>query len=211
MIRVEFDGACEPRNPGGIPTYGFVIYRDRRKAHEEAGLAATPHSREATNNVAEYTGAIRALEWLVAQGTTGESVVVQGDSELVIRQLNGEYKVKSPLLAPLHKKVLELAERFPSIEYRWVPREENREADRLTARARADYLGASRRAPTTDTMSIDLVIAAPRDAVAAALRKAGLEATTEAVPGGTRVQADLPAEPDSLRPLLKLKSELEGG
>lgn len=210
-ILIHFDGLCEPKNPGGVATFGFTVDRDGRRAHEGSGLAAKPYSPGATNNVAEYTGILRALEWIVERGLEKEPVVVRGDSELIIKQLNGEYKVRSPLLAPLHQRVRELSFKFPSIKFEWVPREENRDADALTNRAYAEYVGQSMKAPTTDVMTIDLVVAAQRDAVAAALRKAGVKAVATAVPGGTRVQCDLPAEPDAVRPLLEVKARLEGG
>jgi ribonuclease HI len=211
MIEAYFDGLCEPKNPGGVATFGFVVYRDGKRVHEGSGLAAAPFSSEATNNVAEYTGLLRALEWLVAQGLQKEKTLVRGDSELVIRQLKGEYKVKSPLLAPLYRKVRELEPEFKALAFEWIPREKNREADQLTNLAYADYSGKKLKAPTTDVMTVDLVFGAPRDRVAAALSKAGLKAAVTAVPGGTRVQVDLPAEPGALDPLLRLKSKLEAG
>jgi ABC-type nitrate/sulfonate/bicarbonate transport system substrate-binding protein len=66
------------------------------------------------------------------------------------------------------------------------------------------------KAPTTDVMTVDLVIAAPPDQVKAALKKAGVDATVTAVPGASRVQADLPAQPEAVRPLLEIKRRLEG-
>jgi ribonuclease HI len=209
MIEAYFDGLCEPKNPGGVATFGFVVHRGGKTVHEGHGLAATPYSDGATNNVAEYTGVLRALEWFLLQGLEKEKIVVRGDSELVVKQLKGEYKVKSPLLAPLYKKTRDLSSKFESLTFEWVPRERNREADRLTNLAYADYTGEKMRAPTTDVMSVDLVFGADRDAVTAALRKAGIEAKATAVPGGTRVQADLPAEADALKPLLKIKAALE--
>ncbi len=208
MIEVEFDGLCEP-NPGGVATFGYVIRRDGRTLFEGHDLACAPRTPSCTNNVAEYTGLIRALERLAAEKVS-EPVLFRGDSELVLKQLTGEYKVKSPLLAPLYSRVKELVARLPSVRFEHIPRERNREADALTNLAYAEYTGKSRRAPTTDVMTVDLVFAAPRDAVAAALRKARLQAGATAVPGGTRVQCDLPAEPDALRPLLDLKARLEG-
>ncbi len=208
MIVAHFDGLCEP-NPGGVATYGFVIARGAKKLHEGYGLACAPRTPRCTNNVAEYTGLIKALEYLADQKVT-EPVTVRGDSELVIKQLRGEYKVKSPLLAPLYRRVGELTAKLPPIRFEEVPREENREADALTNLAYAEYTGRSQRAPTTDVMTVDLVFAAPRDAVAAALRKAGIRATIEAVPGGARVQCDLPAEADALRPILEAKARIEG-
>lgn len=143
MLTLHFDGLCLPRNPGGVATYGFVAKRGAKTIHEEGGLAARPYSPEATNNVAEYTGVLRALEWAVAQELTGEPIVVRGDSELVIRQLKGEYKVKSPSIVSLFNQVKALAGKFASISFEWVPREKNKEADALTNRAYAEF-GAKR-------------------------------------------------------------------
>jgi ribonuclease HI len=208
MIEAYFDGLCEP-NPGGVATYGFLIKKDGKKIHEGHGLAGTPKSPQATNNVAEYTGLLKALEWLVAQKPPGP-IVVHGDSDLVIKQVQGLYKVKSGLLAPLHGRVQELLERLPGVTFEWVARERNADADRLTNLAYAEYTGQSMKAPTTDVMTVDVVIAAPPDQVTAALKKAGLKGTVSAVPGASRVQVDLPAQPDAVRPLIELKRRLEG-
>lgn len=210
MIDAYFDGLCEPKNPGGVATFGFVVFRDGKPLHEGHGLAATPYSDGATNNVAEYTGVLRALEWLLAEGLAKEKILVRGDSDLIIKQIKGEYKVKSPLLAPLYSQVKALLPRFPALSFEWVPREKNREADRLTNLAYAEYSGGKMKAPTTDVMSVDLVFGAARDAVASALSKAKIDAKLTAVPGGTRVQVDLPTEADALKPLLAIKSRLEG-
>ncbi len=210
MIEAFFDGLCEPKNPGGVATFGFLVLRNGKRIHEDSGLAATPYSDGATNNVAEYTGVLRTLEWLHGQGLVKEKIVVRGDSELVIKQLKGEYKVKSPLLAPLYRKAREIALQFPALRFEHVPREENREADKLTHLAYAEYAGQSMKAPTTDVMTVDLVFGVAREAVAAALSKAGMKGKLTALPGGTRVQVDLPAEPEALRPLLEIKNRLEG-
>jgi ribonuclease HI len=208
MIEAYFDGLCEP-NPGGVATYGFVVKKDGKKVHEGHGLAGTPKTPQATNNVAEYTGLIKALEWLAGQKMSG-SILVRGDSDLVIKQVKGLYKVKSPLLAPLHGRVKELIEKVPGVTFEWVARERNADADRLTNLAYAEYTGQSMKAPTTDVMTVDVVIAAPPDQVTAALKKAGLKGTVTAVPGAARVQVDLPAQPDAVRPLIELKRNLEG-
>lgn len=208
MIEAYFDGLCEP-NPGGVATYGFVVKRDGKKIHEGHGLAGTPKTPQATNNVAEYTGLIKALEWLALQKNPGP-IVVRGDSDLIIRQVKGEYRVKSALLAPLHRRVKELLEELPGVAFEWVRREQNADADRLTNLAYAEYTGQSMKAPTTDVMTVDVVIAAPPDRVTQALRKAGLKGTVTAVPGASRVQVDIPAQPDAVRPLIEVKRRLEG-
>lgn len=128
MLLLNFDGSCNP-NPGGVCSYGFVVWRDGLKIHEAHGPAA-PRGPGATNNVAEYTGCIKALEWLSSQGTL-EPAVVRGDSELVLKQLKGEYKVRSPLLAPLYWRALELFSKIPGLRFEWLPREQNADADRL--------------------------------------------------------------------------------
>lgn len=139
MLEINFDGLCLPKNPGGVATYGFVAYRDGKRIHEDRGLAGEPWTPETTNNVAEYTGVVKALEWAIAEGLEKEPAVVRGDSQLAIRQLNGEYKVKSPNVAPLFARARELFFKFDSLKFEWVPREKNREADSLSNLAYTEY------------------------------------------------------------------------
>src|SRR5262245_10959816 len=138
-LTIHFDGLCLPKNPGGVATYGFVAKRGGKVVHEEGGLAAPPFTPKATNNVAEYTGVLKALEWALARGLEKEKTVVRGDSELVIRQLKGEYKVKSPSIVDLFTRVRDLSRKFSSLTFEWVPREENSEADAMTNRAYAEF------------------------------------------------------------------------
>ena len=86
-----------------------------------------------TNNQAEYRGAIAALE--AALGVGAREVVLNLDSELVVRQLSGRYRVRNPRLMPLHKRILDLRSRFQRVTVRHVPREQNRVADRLANEA----------------------------------------------------------------------------
>ena len=144
LIVVYFDGLCQPVNPGGIACYAFLIRRDGKIVHSEYGLAAKPYSNDSTNNVAEYTALIKALEWL-SRNQPRESIRIRSDSKLVVSQINGEYKVKSKRIIPLYRQAMSLKNSFPSIEIAWVPREENREADALTNRAyREAIVGAAR-------------------------------------------------------------------
>ena len=132
VVRVHFDGACQPPQ-GGIATYGFTIEGEGMD-FEDCGLAVPPQSERATNNVAEYVGAIRALEHLRSQGFRG-SVSVQGDSELIIRQMNGEYEVRADHLKPYHERLAQLTREFSQVQFGWVRREENTRADELSKRA----------------------------------------------------------------------------
>ncbi len=132
-VEVHFDGACEPPKGGGVATWGYVV-RGAGLYHEDSGLAVRPYSSHATNNVAEYVAAIRALEWLGAQGFEGE-VLATGDSQLVVRQMRGEYEVRAEHLKAYHSHLTALTRRFRHVEFRWVPREENRVADALSKEA----------------------------------------------------------------------------
>lgn len=88
---------------------------------------------ETTNNVAEYRALLLALE--EAERLSPPSLTVRSDSELLVRQLNGEYKVKSPLLKPLYLEAVRRLRRFPSTRILHVKREENAKADLLANRA----------------------------------------------------------------------------
>ncbi len=121
------DGASRG-NPGPA-SLGVVLY-------DEAGRELHRSSRalgRATNNQAEYQAAIAALE--AALGLGASEVDLHMDSELVVRQLSGRYRVRNPRLIPLHKRILALRSRFERVTVRHVPREENRVADALANEA----------------------------------------------------------------------------
>jgi ribonuclease HI len=132
LIEVYFDGLCQPVNPGGIACYAFVVKNNGMTINSDYGVAGEPFSTDSTNNVAEYTALARALEWLIAHNLTSDKVEVKSDSQLIVNQLSGNYKVKAKRIIPLYKQILLLKAKFPNIEIMWVPREKNREADRLT-------------------------------------------------------------------------------
>lgn len=86
-----------------------------------------------TNNVAEYRALIRALEEAATLGP--RNIIVRSDSELLVRQLKGEYKVKSPDLSPLHLEAHRLLKAFPKAIVERIPRGGNAAADALANRA----------------------------------------------------------------------------
>lgn len=86
-----------------------------------------------TNNVAEYTALIRGLRAAIDLGAT--AVRISLDSELTVRQLSGVYRVKSPLLAPLHAEAVSLLRRFRNASITHVVRDLNRRADQLANEA----------------------------------------------------------------------------
>ena len=125
MHTLYFDG-CSKGNPGRAGA-GAVLY-DASETEVFAESVFAGHST--TNNEAEYTGLILGLNSALKQGIT--ELQVRGDSQLVIRQMQGKYKVNSPKLAPLHKCATTLASKFTKIDYEHVYRDKNKRADALS-------------------------------------------------------------------------------
>ena len=87
----------------------------------------------ATNNVAEYQGLLAALRWARDHGV--RSLRVRSDSELLVKQMKGVYRVKNPGLQPLHQEAQQLAHAIGRVVFEHVRREQNAEADRLANKA----------------------------------------------------------------------------
>ena len=148
-IEIWCDGLCEPINPGGIATYGFVVKRGGELLASESGEVC--RGPEATNNVAEYAAVSLALEWVISSAPKGVPVVIRTDSALVVNQIAGAYAVRSERIVPLYRRATRLlaeARRSGSVQLAWVSRSANAEADRLTrvAYAAADEVGRVERA-----------------------------------------------------------------
>jgi ribonuclease HI len=123
-LTIHTDGASRG-NPGDA-AFAFVITGEGRPTVEEAGLLG-----RVTNNQAEYAALIKALERAVAVAP-GHPVVVHSDSELMVKQMRGEYKVKSEDLRDLYEQARRLVARFPAgVSFRHVRREQNKRADEL--------------------------------------------------------------------------------
>ncbi len=88
---------------------------------------------QATNNVAEYTSLVKALE--AAKQIGAEQLTVFSDSELLVRQINGQYKVKSELIRPFYRQAVSLLAEFKNWRVRHITREENEQADKLVNQA----------------------------------------------------------------------------
>lgn len=122
-FRAAVDGGSRG-NPG--PAAWGVAILDEDDALLEGHAAAIGR---ATNNVAEYHGLLEALK--LAAGRGAEQVEILADSELIVRQINGSYRVKHPDLKPLHREAVERIGGFRSFRITHVRRAGNREADRL--------------------------------------------------------------------------------
>jgi ribonuclease HI len=132
-----FDGACEPTNPGGVESYGAVIFENGEKIWEESGLVARNdrQEHETTNNVAEYCGLLAILEYLLEKGRNHERIEIRGDSKLVIHQMFGKWKIREGVYVPYALEAKELLVlHFQFTTGRWIRREENSLADELSKR-----------------------------------------------------------------------------
>ncbi len=121
------DGAS--RGNPGPSAIGAVIFDDENRERHRISDTIV----RANNNEAEYRAAIAVLEGALALGA--RAVELRMDSELVVRQLNGRYKVRNPRLKRLFGRVQELRRRFVSFRAVFIPRERNSPADRLANQA----------------------------------------------------------------------------
>lgn len=126
---ISTDGASSG-NPGPMGL-GIVIYKGAKMIEEHSLFAG-----KGTNNMAEYLAVIKALE--AAKKLKAGEVHLKSDSQLLVRQLSGEYKVKNAKLKPLKAKVDELCEGI-KVFFEHVPREKNKEADKLSKDAVKRY------------------------------------------------------------------------
>lgn len=126
-VVVEADGGSRG-NPGPAG-YGAVVVSPSGEvlAERAAGIG------HATNNVAEYQGLIAGLEAALEVGAT--EVDVRMDSKLVVEQMAGRWQVKHPSMKPLALQAQELRRRFERVGFSWIPREQNKHADRLANEA----------------------------------------------------------------------------
>ena len=117
----NIDGAARG-NPGPA-SYGLVLRRPDGTPLESLGKYIGRH----TNNVAEYYALIAALDYAAANGI--KRLRVQSDSQLIVNQMKGLYRVKHPDLRPLHERAKKMAAGLEAFAIQYVPREQNREAD----------------------------------------------------------------------------------
>lgn len=126
-LRIHVDGASRG-NPGDA---GFGVHVAGPDGTTLAELYG--HLGPTTNNVAEYQGLLHALRWARERGA--RRLEIFSDSELLVRQMSGQYRVKNPKLQPLYREAAELVAGFEGVSLQHVPRERNRKADALANRA----------------------------------------------------------------------------
>ncbi len=122
-LKIYIDGAARGNpGPAGI---GVVVMNSEGHILREIKEYIGP----ATNNIAEYRAAVKALQ--IASRLGGEKLDIFCDSELIVRQIKGEYKVKDEKLRDLCKEVKALEKKFQEVNIELVPRERNKQADKL--------------------------------------------------------------------------------
>lgn len=132
MFQIFTDGASRG-NPGNSGI-GVVIFREGKEYDEISSFVG-----KKTNNEAEYLAVIRALEWMHRENV--QKAVFFSDSQLLVRQLSGVYKVKAPTIKPLFKNVKELLLDL-DVSFVWIRREENSKADILANQAIDNHLSS---------------------------------------------------------------------
>jgi len=140
---IETDGAA--RGNPGLAGVGIIIKDERGRKlesiHEFLGLT--------TNNQAEYRGLIAGLR--AAAKHEPATVTVRMDSELVVKQMNGQYRVRHPEILALYLEAVEAASALPDVRFEHVPRERNPGADRLANFAIDNRMMPSRGAPPDES------------------------------------------------------------
>lgn len=145
--RINIDGGSRG-NPGPA-AYGVVI----RDARGEPLAKLKKYIGRSTNNVAEYYGLIAAMDYAQSHGV--RAIRIESDSELLVKQMRGLYKVKSADLQPLYERAQKTAKLFESFRIDHVYREQNREADALANEALDEVEGKPRPAAPAKTDSAE--------------------------------------------------------
>ncbi len=128
QVECFFDGACRGNQFAAKgPMWVAYVVGSEEHVHEIPDLV-TPQGRLRSNNIAEYRALILLLERLTElerERGRGSRYTVSGDSQLVVRQMEGQYAVREPHLVALHTGAAQLAARLP-VAFRWIPRDRNR-------------------------------------------------------------------------------------
>jgi ribonuclease HI len=208
--RANVDGGSRG-NPGPA-SYGVVI----RNPSGEIVAKLKKYIGRMTNNVAEYYGLIAALDY--AESHNVRALRIEADSELMVKQMRGTYKVKSPDLRPLYERAHKMAQTFESFKIDHVYREQNAEADALANEAMDEAEGVKPKAPSAKSPATASPAAKPLPAKSA--KRAASPSTTAAATAQTSrssialASAAPSAESTAVNPypeLRRLKARHRGG
>ncbi len=142
-IILHADGAYRGKK-GGVASYGYLVEKDSKTIQKDYGVLLEDR---VTNNYAEYTAIIKSLEWIKRSNLQFDKLMIRSDSQLVVKQVNGEWSVRSANLRDLYKEIKDLIAHFESkgklVDLAHVGREHNQEADELSQLAIEDHFLAS--------------------------------------------------------------------
>ena len=140
MYILKFDGLyreisknAQNNSHAGFISYGWLIYKQDQLIGRGFGVFAL--DKYAASNIAEYIALIEGLEALTDLGVRKEAVEIRGDAKCVIDQMLGVAGISSPPTRKLNKRAARLAKHFKDLNWHWVPRTHNRDADQLTKHA----------------------------------------------------------------------------
>ncbi len=143
-FRANIDGGS--RGNPGPSAYGVVV----RDPTDQVVARLKKYIGQSTNNVAEYFGLIAALDYAESQNI--KALRVESDSELLVKQMSGVYKVKSEELRPLFERAQKMSQRLESFRIQHVFREQNKDADTLVNQALDETAGKIPAAPKDATL-----------------------------------------------------------
>jgi ribonuclease HI len=123
-----FDGCCEPINPGGTMGFGVFIKSEEYEYRDSDNLPAKFNN---TNNIAEYLAFTMLIK--ILKNKENQTIKIFGDSKLVIEQMLGKWKIKDGAYKPyalIAKPLFDELCKKNTVTLQWIPREENKEADK---------------------------------------------------------------------------------
>jgi ribonuclease HI len=140
MYTLSFDGLfrgfeknSNVKNNAGIMCYGWLISEENQVI--AIGRGSYTHRKAASSIGAEYLALIEGLVAIADLGLNHEMVLVMGDAKTVIDQMQGINLVNSPKIKELYRKATNLSQKLPGLQWQWVPRQNNKAADKLTRQA----------------------------------------------------------------------------
>lgn len=137
MYCINCDASIQPFNPGGLVAWAFIVKQNKEIIHKDHNVSVRGGPM-ATGNVGEYHAVIAALHWLISRPKKLQNIpaIIMSDSEVVINQLNGDYRCHEPRLAKLNEIAKKAVKQYNSrIIFKWVPRKKNKEADAYSREA----------------------------------------------------------------------------
>jgi ribonuclease HI len=133
-IVAYFDGACEPRNPGGNMGIGATIRQAGKELFRHSSFAKAAITN--SNNVAEYMAFEAILDFMILNKWTGQVVAIYGDSKLVINQMFGTWRIKDGFYVPFAKRCIPKLQQLSAAKNKitgvWINRDRNGYADELS-------------------------------------------------------------------------------